>query len=151
MPEESRVKRTPKNHMRKVLTGIKGSSTLETAARTSAYGDSLQYIVRNTWLGSYNPTDSSTCIAPLPSSPTYLLVDSPSTTEEGSWVRSKFGSFKCSLTNSASFWMSGILHVWRLLVAEVWGFASSMSVWATMWRWGRKPLAQYGDGGIWEM
>lgn len=28
--------------MRKVFTGINGSSTLETAARTSGYGDSLK-------------------------------------------------------------------------------------------------------------
>jgi hypothetical protein len=41
-----RVKRIPKNHMRKVLTGIKGSSTLDTLARTSGYGDSLWNVVR---------------------------------------------------------------------------------------------------------
>lgn len=74
--------------------------------------------------------DSSTLIAPLRSSPTYLLVDS-STTEDGSWVRSKFGSFKCSMTNLTSFWRSGILHVWTLwtcLVAEMLSLASSMCV-----------------------
>ena len=40
-PEVSRVKKIPKNHMRKVLTGIKGSSTLDIAAHTSGYGDLL--------------------------------------------------------------------------------------------------------------
>ncbi len=31
---------TPKNHILKVLTGISGSSVLETAALTSGYGES---------------------------------------------------------------------------------------------------------------
>ena len=41
-PEVTSAKKIPKNHMRNVFTGIKGSSTLETAARTSGYGDSLE-------------------------------------------------------------------------------------------------------------
>jgi hypothetical protein len=45
-PAVMRTNITPKNHMRKVLTGIKGSSTLDTAARTSGYGDSLWHVVR---------------------------------------------------------------------------------------------------------
>ena len=46
-PEIRMVKRIPKNHMRKVLTGIEGSSTLDMdhmVARTSGYGDSLWYV-----------------------------------------------------------------------------------------------------------
>jgi hypothetical protein len=34
-PETRREKKTPNNHIRNVLTGIVGSSTLATAARTS--------------------------------------------------------------------------------------------------------------------
>ena len=32
-----------------VLTGIDGSSTLETAARTSGYGDSLNLAISGAW------------------------------------------------------------------------------------------------------
>ena len=86
------------------------------------------------WKGENGGKDRSKAhslmlIAPLPSLPTYLLVVSPSTTgmDNRSWERSKFGSFKGSMMNSASFWMSGMLHVWTLLtcfVEEVQGLAS---------------------------
>jgi hypothetical protein len=114
-PEVRRVKKIPKNHMRKVLIGIKGSSTVDTAARTSGYGDSLFYVRKENRAMNRIQAHSSGLIAPLLSSPIYLLVDSSSTTgmKDGGQVRSKFGSFKCSMINSASFWMPGILHAWR--------------------------------------
>jgi hypothetical protein len=115
-PEIRRVKKIPKNHIRKVLTGIKGSSMVDTAARTSGYGDSLFYVRMENRGMNRIQAHSSGLIVPLPSSPIYLLVDSSSTTgmKDGGQVRSKFGSFKCSMINSASFWIPGILHAWRL-------------------------------------
>jgi len=59
-PDDTRTKHKPRNHLkgqgsvqaggdrartytRKVFTGIRGSSTLDTDARTSGYGDSLVF------------------------------------------------------------------------------------------------------------
>jgi hypothetical protein len=108
-PEVRRVKKIPKNHMRKVLTGIKGSSTVDTAACTSGYGDSLFYVRRENRGMNRIQAHSSGLIVPLPSSPIYLLVDSSSTPgmKDGGQVRLKFGSFKCFMINSTSFWTLG--------------------------------------------
>jgi hypothetical protein len=129
-PEVRRVKKIPKNHMRKVLTGIEGSSIVDTAACTSGYGDSLFYIRRENREMNRIEAHSSGLIVPLLSSPVYLLVDSSSTTgiTDGGQVRSKFGSFKCSMMKLTSFWTLCAWKSWTCWGEEVLDFKFASSI-----------------------
>ena len=69
--------------------------------------------------------------------------------DDGSWARSKFGSFDCSMMNSSSFWVPGILCAWRSCTC--WGenvlrFFSSIlgGLSYKRWIWGEARIGEQG-------